>query len=313
MVPRAYGGERTLRNFRYRGATLTVTVRGFGDSVARASLDGRPLRHAELRAGLTGAHEVEIDMNGRWPDSAVTVVTNHFAPATPRAERRGDCGQRGACDTLAWAPVAGATGYEVHRDGRRASTTTDTLTSVARGDALAEYQVLAVDSAGIESFLSEPVRVVIDQAVQIVRPPARYLEREGAAATDTGFVRLTRERNTTVEIPVRVSSAGTYAIDVLYANGSGPVNSDSKAAMRTLSVDGKEAGVLVMPQRGTDLWTDWGYSNPLRMRLEAGAHTLTIAYTAVDQNMSRVVNTALLRHVRLTRLPAGQTGASRGP
>jgi hypothetical protein len=57
-----------------------------------------------------------------------------------------------------------------------------------------------------------------------------------------------------------------------------------------------------MPQRGAGLWTDWGYSNPVHVRLAAGRHALTIAYTPGDANMNRRENTALLDHVRVTRL-----------
>jgi hypothetical protein len=69
-------------------------------------------------------------------------------------------------------------------------------------------------------------------------------------------------------------------------------------------VDGRVVGVLVMPQRGSDRWSDWGWSNAVRVRLQPGMHTLRLAYTPLDENMSRTVSTALLDHVRLTRLPA---------
>jgi len=295
MVPRAYGGERTLRGLRYRDAVLTITVRGFGDGVASARLDGRPVARAEVPASTRGEHTLEIQMNGRWPNATADVAPDRVAPATPEATLRGD--------TLVWAPVAGAVRYTVYRNGRPTTPTSETRATVRPERTLAEYQVLAVDSAGLESFLSEPVRVVSDAAV-LVAKPSRGLEREHEGFTGGGYVPLTRERNTTVEIPVRVAAGGVYTVDVRYANGSGPVNSDSKAAVRTLLVDGAAVGVVVMPQRGTDLWTDWGYSNPLRVRLAAGAHTLTLRYTTLDENMNRLVNTALLDHVRITRLPA---------
>ena len=113
---------------------------------------------------------------------------------------------------------------------------------------------------------------------------------------------LTRERNPRVELPVRVACGGTYAVEARYANGSGPINTDSKAAIRSLLVDGQPAGVLVMPQRGQGLWTEWRYSTLQRVRLTPGEHTLTLAFTALDENMDARVNTALLDHLRLTRL-----------
>jgi hypothetical protein len=294
MTPRAYSGERTLRNLPYRGAMLTVTVRGFGDGVARASLDGRRIARAEVPGGLTGAHTLELEMNGRWPAARIAVVENRVAPATPRAELRGD--------SLVWPPVNGAASYAIYRDGQRVAVTRVPRALVRHEDGLAEYQVLATDAAGFESFLSEPARVVTDSAVRIIKPPSHLFERVYAGFTGAGYVPLTLERNTSVDIPFSVSASGAYSIDVRYANGNGPINSGDKAAVRTLLVDGKPAGILVMPHRGTDLWTDWGFSNPVRVALSAGAHRLTISYTALDQNMNRHENTALLDQVRVTPL-----------
>jgi hypothetical protein len=107
-----------------------------------------------------------------------------------------------------------------------------------------------------------------------------------------------------VRVPVRITCEGTYFVEPRYANGSGPINTDAKAAIRTLSVDSDRIGVLVMPQRGTDRWTDWGYGTALRLELPADEYTLVLAFTDRDENMDGRVNTALLDHLRLTRLPA---------
>jgi hypothetical protein len=173
---------------------------------------------------------------------------------------------------------------------------------VRRSDGLQEYQVLAVDAVGDESFLSEPVRVVATGDEQTVKPQAAGLERERAGYTGAGYVRLTRQQNTSVTVPVRVTRAGTYAVDVRYANGNGPINTEDKVAVRTLLVDGDTAGVVVMPQRGVNQWTDWGWSNSVRVQLTAGAHTLVLTYTPFDENMNRRENTALFDVLRLTRL-----------
>lgn len=294
MVPPAYAGERTLSGLRYRGATLTITVRGHGDGVASVRLDGRPVERAEVPATLSGEHTVEMEMNGRWPAGEINLVPNRFAPETPSIRLDGE--------TLAWAAVPGAARYAVYRNGRPAATTMETRIALGSADRVAEYQVLSVDSAGVESFLSEPVRMADDDAVLVARPMGAPLEREHAGFTGDGYVRLTRESNTTVQVPVRVACGGVYAIDARYANGSGPINTDAKAAIRTLLVDGREAGVLVLPQRGTDRWSDWGYSTALQVTLGPADHTLTLTFTPLDENMDGRVNTALLDHLRLTHL-----------
>ena len=290
FVPRAYEGERTLRNFRYRGTTLTITVRGFGDRVAAATLDGRTLPHPAIPAGLTGAHTIELTMNGDVGPSSINVVANRAAPATPLAALR--------AGRLVWRPVPRAVSYAIYRNGRRSSVTTSTQARLEQGDGLAEYQVMAIDAQGLESFLSEPLRVVSDDDVILVKAASLSDSADGDR-----YMELTTSAETSVDFTVELPESGVFAIDVRYANGSGPINSGDKAAIRSLLLDGTRVGSLVMPQRGVDLWTDWGYSSVLRVPLTAGRHTFALAYTPVDRNMHGAVNTARVEHLRLTRVP----------
>jgi hypothetical protein len=294
FIPRRYDGERTLRNFRYRGATLTITVRGFGDGVASAMLDGRPLAKPEIPAGLTGTHTVELTMNGAVSPSSITVVENRAAPATPALALR--------AGRIVWRAVPGTVNYAVYRNGVRQALTTATQARVEQGDGLAEYQVMAVDGRGLESFLSEPIRVMSREAVTLAQPIGAATDTAHSGGGDDGYVELTVEANTEVQFTVEVRTAGTYSIDARYANGSGPINSGDKAAVRSLLVDGARIGSLIMPHRGADLWNDWGYSSALVVPLSAGTHTLTVTYTPVDRNMNGAVNTALVDHLRLTKL-----------
>lgn len=287
MVPPAYSGERTLRGVRYRSAELTVTVRGFGSGVARAWLDGRAVSRAEVPASLTGAHTLVIELNGRWPATAITLVDARVAPATPAAVLRATESR------LEWPAVPGAARYVVHRDGRAVDTVCTTTVSVIARAVLSEYQVQALDSAGLASFLSEPARVIAAGAEQLLRP----------AGSAEGALRLEREKPARVVFEVTVRRGGRFAVDARYANGSGPINTEDKAAVRTLRVNGRAAGVLVMPQRGAGRWDDWGYTNPLVVSLRPGRHVLSLEWTPLDENMNRHVSTALLAHLRVTPVP----------
>jgi hypothetical protein len=299
MVPPAYAGERTLSGLRYRGAVLTITVRGHGDGVASVRLDGRPVERAEIPATLAGAHTVEIQMNGRWTPTTINRVRNHWSAETPATRIKGDL--------LVWDAVPGAVRYLIFKDGGIEKGTLELQVPID-GAAVAEYQVAAVDSSGLTSFVSEPVRVAPDAAVIVARPVGPPLEHEHAGFSGDGYVRLTREMNTTVEIPVRITCGGVYLVEPRYANGSGPINTDARAAIRTLRVGSDDIGVLVMPQRGSERWTDWGYGTALRLELPAGEYTLVLAFTDRDENMDGRVNTALLDHLRLTRLSVDESG-----
>jgi hypothetical protein len=233
-------------------------------------------------------------MNNRWPKSQMRLVENRTTPNTPSVELAGT--------TLRWPAVAGAESYVIYRNGDRWASTRELRTSVHENETLSEYQVSARDATGLESFLSEPVRVIAPGSVSVVQPPERLLERAYQGFQGKGYVQLTMDKNTSVDLVTSVGTAGVYSIDARYANGNGPINSGDKAALRTLVVDGHEAGVLVMPHRGTNIWNDWGYTNPQWVRLSRGPHTLTLRYTTLDKNMNRKENTALLDHLRLTRI-----------
>ncbi|MFD9704474.1 glycosyl hydrolase family 65 protein [Lentzea sp. NPDC059081] len=56
-------GDVTLQNLRYRGADLTITLRGAGTVIAAVKVDGQSSR-AEIPASLTGSHTVEITLTG---------------------------------------------------------------------------------------------------------------------------------------------------------------------------------------------------------------------------------------------------------
>jgi hypothetical protein len=197
--------------------------------------------------------------------------------------------------------VPGAVTYIVYRNGVPMETTTNRSVTVAAAHYLVEYQVLAVDATGGESFLSEPIRALPAGAALTVKPKA-LLAREYAGYTARGYLRLTRDSNTSVATPVHIAHFGLYAVDARYANGNGPVNTEDKVAVRTLLIDGDTIGVFVMPQRGTGRWTDWGWTNAVRVDLDTGMHSITVAYTALDRNMNGRENSALLDLLRLTPL-----------
>ena len=57
VVPKVYGGTKTLSNFRYRQAVLNITVKGHGNEIKTVTLDGKEQDEAFIPAGITGNHE----------------------------------------------------------------------------------------------------------------------------------------------------------------------------------------------------------------------------------------------------------------
>jgi cellobiose phosphorylase len=60
-------GEVTLSGLHYRGAVLTIHLRGAGDAVRSFRLDGRVKRAPQVPAGLKGAHTISIELMDKGP------------------------------------------------------------------------------------------------------------------------------------------------------------------------------------------------------------------------------------------------------
>jgi glycogen debranching enzyme len=60
-LPRGWGAVR-LTGVKYRGAVLTIRLRGAGDRVKNFRLDGKKMPKAWFPAGLTGRHVVEMEL-----------------------------------------------------------------------------------------------------------------------------------------------------------------------------------------------------------------------------------------------------------
>lgn len=291
FVPKALGAERSLEGFKYRKATLDITVKGYGNEIKSFTLNGK--EHAPfLPADIKGHNKIVITMADNTPAPLkVNRRPNAKAPWTPQTWI--------ADGKLQWNPLEYIASYTVLRDGKPVATTRNV--SYDLGGVEGDYQVIGVSAEGIESFASEPRSNRRSQHMQIPGEgkAMKSAEISYQPATEVngyegdGFVELDRT-TALVTVDIIAPEPGRYSISLRYANGNGPVNTENKCAIRTISVDGKRAGVVVMPHRGEGNWYDWGYTNPLLVELTAGAHTVTIDYRPENTNMNIDTNHALV-------------------
>ncbi|MBD1395676.1 glycogen debranching protein [Pontibacter sp. JH31] len=296
FVPESYKGNRQLTNFRYRNAILDIEMQGFGNKISSITLDGQPLEVAAIPASLSGNHKVMIVLANEISNKGKqNKVAHHVSPVVPTVTF--------ANGKLSWQPVEGAVNYTVLKNGKATQQTTETGIAVQAGD-FAEYQVIATDAAGYGSFASEPVAVYAAALEQVYEAEkvAKPAKQPYKGFTGKGFVELSKKVNTTVNFKVTAPETGMYAIDFRYANGNGPINTDNKAAIRTLKKGTELAGTIVLPQRGIGEWSDWGYTNKVWVRLEKGIHQLSLTFEPANENMNGEINQAMIDHLRLIRV-----------
>ena len=272
FVPKAMAGTRTLDGFKYRDASLDITVSGYGDRIKSFIVNGKEQKDAFIPAKKAkGNMKIEIVMaDNEIEPIGINRTANVKAPLTPIAWLEDT--------TLVWNPIEYIGKYLIVKDGRKIAETHATTFDASEPG---EYQVIGVSGDGVEGFASEP---------RSTRP--QILVELPATMND---------KTTVLNIPVEVPAEGDYFVSFRYANGNGPVNTENKCAIHTLSVDGEREGLVVLPQRGRDNWDEFGWTNSVKVHLNAGPNTVTLDFRPEDENMNIETNSAVIDALRLVR------------
>lgn len=299
FVPKALAGTRHLQGYPYRGAKLNITVEGYGSEIKSFTIDGK--QHAPVleAKNLKGTHDIHIVMaNNEVTPLKVNEVPNAKAPLTPITWIENN--------ELHWNPIEYIGHYVVLRNGVRIKTTHQTSFKL---ETEGEYQVIGVSTDGVKSFASEPRSNAATVTFEVPGEANTMNSPEISYAPETpiegfygdGFAE-TDHKSQPIKVVANITATGKYAITLRYSNGNGPVNTENKCAIRTVTVNGEKAGVVVMPTRGVANWDDWGITNSLIVNLEAGNHEIAITFTGSDENMNIATNHALIDRVILTHI-----------
>ena len=156
LVPKGWMSKKQLTNLKYRKAILDITIQGYGDRVSAFYIDGKKLKEPFVSSSMNGRHSVRIVMNdqfSRYDEHAVEPA--NYSPHTPISWLDG-------ATRMSWQQVQGAKEYKILRNGssiaiQPESNIEGNYYDIPDEEGFAEYQVVAVDSLGVESFASEPL------------------------------------------------------------------------------------------------------------------------------------------------------------
>lgn len=310
FVPQALGADRTLSNFPYRGARISITVKGFGDKVKTLTVNGKEFTGDVIPASMItdGTSITAVMDNKPIPPMQLNKVDNLKAPLTPVAwlSNSEDLNAPSVPvnNLLQWNPIEYIAQYIILKDGEEVARTRQTSwPAIEEGF----WQVIGVAADGTQSFASEPRsnrsakfmnmdgEKTIMSSTEVSYPVQSIQGYRG-----DGFVE-TDHTLPTPEVKFHIEKPGMYLLSFRYANGNGPVNTENKAAVRSLMVDGKDVGTIVLPQRGVANWDDWGWSNAIPVEISAGPHTARLILNPEDENMNLHTNHALIDGLLIER------------
>jgi len=295
VIPKVYGGVKTLLNFSYRKAKLNIRVKGYGNQVATFKIDGKTVENPFIPADLTGNHAIVIEMkNNSFGTTKINLVENKFSLTNPQVKLNGT--------KLVWDAIPGAVAYNIYKSGELLKSISENGFEIDTNK-FAEYIVTALDKEKIESFSSEPILVCKDSDRKIIEVES-FAEKSKLPYSNysgNGFVEISSSENREININIVSSVSGTALIDCRYANGTGPWNTDNNCGIRSVYCNSNYAGVWVFPQRGTNEWSDWGFSNIIEVHLNKGNNQLTIRFDDWNTNMDGEINDALLDYIRVIK------------
>jgi hypothetical protein len=291
FVPEVYSGTLQLKNFKYRNSILDIQISGFGNGIASFDLDGKKVSQTAINGSLKGKHTIIITMNRKMGKSTFNLVNNIVSPKFPDLKIENN--------QLKWDEVEDVIKYKIYLNGKfyqeTKSNTFDLLMERRKG----EFQVMSVNINGTESFLSKPVYYFPEH--EIVKIEAEQFdkisEQKSAGYSGNGFVEFSLKDPKTFSFEISPPASGEYLLEFRYANGSGPVNTDNKCGIRAMYCNGVYTGAAVFPQRGTDEWSNWGISCPIRIKLKKGVNQLELKNEPFTQNMNGEVNQFFLDQI----------------
>lgn len=298
FVPSWLTGDKTISNFRYRNSTLNITIKGTGNIIDSFSIDGVETEDYFVSAMLEGIHNIVITLkNNKIEKQGINMTSQKWMPYTPIVNEQND--------TAIITNPENDVKYNMYVNGEFTELFDTTAIVLPKPFNYTQYAFAPENSASGMGFIQRPIECIPEgslimlQAESIATPGTSFISDKSKARR---FVEISTTKNTKLTFTVDIKETGKYFIDVKYANGSGPINTENKCAIRSLMVNDNYAGAIIMPQRGIGEWLSTGYSNMLSVSLTQGINKIAIEYRKPENvNMNVDVNTALIDYIRIIK------------
>lgn len=293
FIPKSLQSNYQLKNIKYRNALLNIQIEGYGDEIAEFYVDGKIQKEFNLPSVVSGVKNIKIIMNNNFNTNRKINKQNVlFSPTAPMVNLK--------TNSLHWSEQPETDKFLILRNGEYFSETKDFHFPVSENQ-FAEYQVMASGKNGLLSFASEPILVYQNNYFIEAEEFTKKSDFPSTGFSGNGYVETSVTQNTSIKLTADIEEAGNYIIRFRYANGHGSVKTDNKSAVRKLKVNKKEAGIIVLPQRGKEEWSNWGWTNNIEVKLKKGKNILELIYTPDHDNMNIEINHALIDGVEIMK------------
>lgn len=301
-VPKGLKGPIAVTGIRHGKSSYNIIISGAGTEIASIDIDGRKLSSDTIPQTTDGHHLIKISMRQEAGEdisalAAPVVTAPVWAPATPDV-RVSDRTRR-----IRIINYSDSLSYAVFANGIRMDDITTGSYPLYRGKVYTELMLTPIASYRWTGYSPRPISYIPEGdsvTVQAEREVAPVSFVRSIRADHDSLVELSPQINTRLRLSADVAEEGDYIIDVRYVDSplGGP------AALRTLLVNGRRCGVIVMPRldSGSD-GNGFGFSNPLKATLRQGSNIISLDYIKpYNDNPDDPKNTVLVDYLRLIKL-----------
>lgn len=274
-VPEWMEGPYSLKNYAYRNAVLNMTVEGKGDTLAAITVNGeeKPLDYV-LPTDAEGTYDIVMKVTDSGKRSKIHLEKDSWVvcPDLPVLTENAD-------GTLTWEEKPEYT-YKLWNGERFEEVSGGSYTPDR--EVYGAYSLVAVDKNGITSEMSKPVIVSPENSKIVYEAEdgeyqASNFEAVASGYTGTGYVVDNLAKKTDLCITVNAPKTGRYQISMIYNNYGDPT-SGQDGGIRSVYIDGKDAGTMVFPI----VKYDFQQGSHLFVNLKEGPHTVEIRYNKDD-------------------------------
>ena len=294
-IPAWMEGPFELSNFKYRDSNLTIKLSGEGGKVKSFKVDGESEDIASyvFPVDSTGNHTIEIVMENSSDEYKINKSADNFVVCPEMPVMTYEDGK------LNWTEHSGLS-YKLwngkeYVDVSGGSCTVDT-------DVYGCYSLMAISPEGVCSELSQPIVVSSGR----IKVEAESGEVSDSSCISSAYVIDKRSKSADLTINVDIAKEGRYLLSAVY-NNSGDATSGVSCAIRSVYVDGKDAGTLVFPEVYKEHKDQ--LSTHLCVNLTQGRHSVKVFYDTAnqyDRNMSITKNDVEYNYFNLDYIGGAQ-------
>lgn len=274
-VPEWMEGPYSLTDYIYRDAILNLTVEGNGDTLVSLTVNGeeKPLDYV-LPTDAAGTYDIVMVVEDSGNRSKIHLEADSWAvcPDLPVLTENED-------GTLTWEENPLYT-YKLWTGSEYVAVSGGSY--VPDRTVYGAYSLVAIDKNGITSEMSKPI-IISPEGSKITYEAedaiynADCFEATASGFTGTGYVNDFLRNHTEITFKVEVPKDGRYDLNVIY-NNYGDATSGQDGGIRSVYIDGVDAGTMVFPI----VKYDFQMSSHLFVDLTEGRHVITFCYNVDD-------------------------------